>query len=158
MRPQRAGAWERLAGGAFDLLVIGAGIIGSRIAYEAAGAGLMVALVDAGDFGGGTSSGSSKLIHGGLRYLPMGDLALVWESQRERRALMGHVAQHLVRRMPMVLAAYRGGPTGPVTAAAGVLAYGALCGFHGTGVSLVGAHAAQELVPQLRTDGLNVCG
>ncbi|HXM72907.1 MAG TPA: glycerol-3-phosphate dehydrogenase/oxidase [Candidatus Dormibacteraeota bacterium] len=154
----RAEAWDRLGASTFDLLVIGAGIIGSRIAFEAARAGLMVALVDAGDFGGATSSGSSKLIHGGFRYLPMGDLALVWESQRERRALMGHVAQHLVRRMPMVLAAYRGGPTGPVTAAAGVLAYGALCGFHGTGVALVGAHAAQELVPQLRTDGLNVCG
>src|SRR6202521_954860 len=158
MRPQRAGAWERLAGGAFDLLVIGAGIIGSRIAYEAAGAGLVVALVEGGDFGGATSSGSSKLIHGGFRYLPMGDLPLVWESQQERRALMGHVAPHLVRRMPMVLAAYRGGPKGPVTAAAGVVAYGALCGFRGTGVGLVGAQAAQQLIPPLRTDGLNICG
>jgi glycerol-3-phosphate dehydrogenase len=158
MTAPRAEAWDRLGSSTFDLLVIGAGIIGSRIAFEAARAGLTVALVDAGDFGGATSSGSSKLIHGGFRYLPMGDLALVWESQRERRALMGHIAPHLVRRMPMVLAAYRGGPTGPVTAAAGVLAYGALCGFQGTGVALVGAHAAQELVPQLRTDGLNVCG
>ena len=93
MRPQRSGAWERLAGGAFDLLVIGAGIIGSRIAYEAAAAGLKVALVDAGDFGGATSSGSSKLIHGGFRYLPMGDLSLVWESQRERKALLGKIGR-----------------------------------------------------------------
>ncbi|HXI94818.1 MAG TPA: glycerol-3-phosphate dehydrogenase/oxidase, partial [Candidatus Acidoferrum sp.] len=139
-------------------LVIGAGIIGSRIALEASRAGLTVALVDAGDFGGATSSGSSKLIHGGFRYLPMGDLALVWESQRERKALMGHVAPHLVRRMPMVLAAYRGGPTGPMTAAAGVLAYGALCGFRGTGVALAGVRSAQQLVPELHTVGLDICG
>lgn len=158
MTAQRAETWDRLGRSTFDILVIGAGIIGTRIAYEAARAGLTVALVDSGDFGGATSSGSSKLIHGGFRYLPMGDLPLVWESQQERRALMGHVAPHLVRRMPMVLAAYRGGPKGPGTAAAGVLAYGALCGFRGTGVALVGAHAAQELVPQLRTEGLNVCG
>ncbi len=140
----RAEAWERLGKGPFHLLVIGAGIIGSRIAFEAARAGLSVALVDAGDFGGATSSSSSKLIHGGFRYLPMLDLSLVWESQRERRALMDHVAPNLVRRMPIVLAAYRGRPRGPMTAAAGVLAYGALCGFRGTGVGLVGARAAEH--------------
>jgi glycerol-3-phosphate dehydrogenase len=158
MTPQREAAWDRLAGGSFDLLVIGAGIIGSRIAYEAAGAGLKVALVDAGDFGGATSSASSKLIHGGFRYLPMGDLALVWESQRERKALLGRVAPNLVRPLPMLLAAYRGGPRGPAMASAGVLAYGALCGFRGTGVALVGAGGAERLVPSLRTDGLSVCG
>ncbi|MDQ6719944.1 MAG: glycerol-3-phosphate dehydrogenase/oxidase [Candidatus Dormibacteraeota bacterium] len=158
MTAQRDAAWQRLGQRTFDLLVIGAGIIGSRIAYEAARAGLDVALVDAGDFGGATSSGSSKLIHGGFRYLPMGDLGLVWESQRERRALMTHVAPHLVRRLPIVLAAYRGGPTGPALAGAGVLAYGAFCGFRGTGVGLVGARGAQKLIPSLRTDGLTVCG
>jgi glycerol-3-phosphate dehydrogenase len=158
MRSQRAGAWVRLAAGAFDLLVIGAGIIGSRIAYDAARAGLKVALVDAGDFGGATSSGSSKLIHGGFRYLPMGDLSLVWESQRERKALLRSVAPNLVRRLPMLLAAYRGGPKGPAIASAGVLAYGALCGFRGTGIALLGARGAQRLVPSLRTDGLSVCG
>jgi glycerol-3-phosphate dehydrogenase len=158
MTVSREESWDRLGTHRFDLLVIGAGIIGARIALEAAGAGLSVALVDAGDFGGATSSASSKLVHGGFRYLPMGDLQLVWESQRERRALMNHVAPHLVRPLPMVLAAYRGGPRGPLTSAAGVLAYGALCGFRGTGVALVGARAARELVPPLRTDGLSVCG
>jgi glycerol-3-phosphate dehydrogenase len=158
MTAPRVETWERTDRRNFDLLVIGAGIIGARIALEAARAGLSVALVDAGDFGGATSSASSKLIHGGFRYLPMGDLTLVWESQRERRALMSRVAPHLVRRLPMVLAAYRGGPRGPLTAAAGVLAYGALCGFRGTGVSLVGARAAMHLVPSLRTDGLSLCG
>lgn len=158
MTALRAEAWDRIGKRHYDLLVIGAGIVGGRIALEAARAGLTVALVDAGDFGGATSSASSKLIHGGFRYLPMGDLELVWESQRERRALMRRVAPHLVRRLPMVLAAYRGGPRGPIIAAAGVLAYGALCGFRGTGVSLVGAKAAGRLVPSLRTEGLQVCG
>jgi glycerol-3-phosphate dehydrogenase len=158
MTALREESWDRLGQGHFDLLVIGAGIIGARIALEAARAGLSVALVDAGDFGGATSSASSKLIHGGFRYLPMGDLHLVWESQRERRALMGRVAPHLVRPLPMVLAAYGGGPRGPITSAAGVLAYSALCGFRGTGVRLVGTGAARRLVPPLRTDGLSVCG
>jgi glycerol-3-phosphate dehydrogenase len=58
----------------------------------------------------------------------------------------------------MLLAAYRGGPKGPAIASAGVLAYGALCGFRGTGVALLGARGAQRLVPSLRTDGLSVCG
>jgi len=155
---QRAAAWDRLDGSSFDLLVIGAGIVGSRVAYEAAGAGLKVALVDAGDFGGATSSASSKLIHGGFRYLPMGDLALVWESQRERKALLESVAPNLVQRMPMLLAGYHGGPKGPAIASAGVLAYGALCGFRGTGVALTGARGAKRLVPPLRTAGLSVCG
>ena len=158
MSAQRDAAWQRLDGGHFDLLVIGAGIIGSRIAYEAARAGLKVALVDAGDFGGATSSGSTKLIHGGFRYLPMGDLGLVWESQRERSSLMARIAPRLVRRMPMVLAPYRGGPTGPGLAGAGVLAYGALCGFRGTGVGLTGARGAQRLIPSLNTNGLTICG
>jgi glycerol-3-phosphate dehydrogenase len=158
MTAQRDAAWARLGESHFDLLVIGAGIIGSRIAYEAARAGLKVALIDAGDFGGGTSSGSTKLIHGGFRYLPMGDLGLVWESQRERALLMGQIAPRLVRRLPMVLAAYRGGPTRPALAGAGVIAYGALCGFRGTGVGLTRARGAQRLIPSLNTDGLRFCG
>src|SRR4029077_4007208 len=74
------------------------------------------------------------------------------------RVLMARVAPQLVNRMPIVLAAYRGGPKGPALAGAGVLAYGAPCGFRGTGVGLVGAQGAQRLVPFLRTDGLTVCG
>src|ERR1700687_4327402 len=97
----RAEAWDRLGKSSFHLLVIGAGIIGRRIALEAEHDRLSVAVVDAGDFGGATSSSSSKLIHGGFRYLPMLDLSLVWESQRERRALMGHVPPDLARRVPM---------------------------------------------------------
>ena len=95
---------ERLAAERFDLLVIGAGIVGSRIAYEAASDGLSVALVDAGDFGGATSSASSKLLHGGLRYLSTGDFGLVRRLQAERWAIGTRIAPHLTEPLPLVLA------------------------------------------------------
>jgi glycerol-3-phosphate dehydrogenase len=94
---------ERLAGPRFDLLVIGAGIVGSRIAYEAASDGLRVALVDGGDFAGATSSASSKLLHGGLRYLSTGDFGLVRRLQAERRAIATRIAPHLAAPLPLVL-------------------------------------------------------
>ena len=81
----RAATLARLASEPFDLLVVGGGATGAAIARDAALRGLSVALVDAGDFAGQTSSHSSKLIHGGLRYLQYGDLALVFEGLRERR-------------------------------------------------------------------------
>ena len=110
-----SGAWREraraeLARAPFDLLVIGGGIIGAGIANEAARLGLRVALVDRSDFGGATSSASSKLIHGGLRYLRLGDVKLVREAHAERRALLSVVAPHLVRRIPFLFPVYRGGP------------------------------------------------
>ena len=78
-----------------DLLVIGAGINGAGIARDAAMRGIRTALLDKGDFGGGTSGRSSRLIHGGLRYLEMGHLGLVLEANRERRTLL-RIAPHLV--------------------------------------------------------------
>src|SRR5919204_3948532 len=91
-------ALDELARREFDLLVIGGGIVGAGIAAEAARAGLAVALVERGDFAGATSSASSKLIHGGLRYLRLGDVRLLPEAHDQRRALMQVVAPHLVRR------------------------------------------------------------
>src|SRR5438552_15600004 len=82
-----------------DLLVIGGGITGAGIARDAALRGLQVALVEARDFGSGTSSHSSRLIHGGLRYLEQGRLHLVMESLRERGVLL-RLAPHLVRPLP----------------------------------------------------------
>ena len=73
---------EQLAAREFDLLVVGGGIIGAGIAEAATAHGLDVALVDQGDFASATSSGSSKLIHGGLRYLQMGDVGLVREAHQ----------------------------------------------------------------------------
>jgi glycerol-3-phosphate dehydrogenase len=77
-----------LSTGTFDVLVVGGGIVGARIAFEASRSGLKVALVDAGDFGGATSSASGKLVHGGLRYLRTGKVRLVREAHRERRVLV----------------------------------------------------------------------
>src|SRR6202047_142549 len=74
-------------GGKFDLAVIGGGINGAAIARDAAMRGLSVALIDKGDFAGATSSRSSKLIHGGLRYLPQGELRLVRTALAERERL-----------------------------------------------------------------------
>jgi glycerol-3-phosphate dehydrogenase len=112
----RAAAREALARTSFDLLVIGGGVIGAATAAHAAREGLSVALLDAGDFGSGTSSASSKLIHGGLRYLRLGDVRLVREAHHERRTLTGPVAPHLVHRLPFLLPLYRGGPFRPATA------------------------------------------
>ena len=136
----------------FDLLVIGAGIVGAGIANEASRAGLAVALVDRGDFGSGTSSASSKLIHGGLRYLRLGDVGLVRESHRERRALMHVVAPHLVRRLPFVLPLYDDGPYRPLTVRAGLRLYSALAGEKLE--RRAGLDGVRRQVPDLRLDGL----
>ena len=100
----RQASFERLRDRRFDLLVIGAGIVGSRVAYEAAREGLNVALVDARDYGGCTSSASSKLLHGGLRYLSTGDVGLVRQLQSERRTIATRIAPQLVKPLPLVLA------------------------------------------------------
>ncbi|MFI5364061.1 MAG: glycerol-3-phosphate dehydrogenase/oxidase [Candidatus Binatia bacterium] len=92
---------ETLSRETFDLLVIGGGITGAGIARDAALRGLRVALVERRDFAVGTSSRSSKLVHGGLRYLEQGDVALVMEAARERRAVR-HLAPHLARPMQML--------------------------------------------------------
>src|SRR6266516_4403782 len=86
----------------FDVLVVGDGITGAGIALDAAARGLSVALVEARDLAAGTSSRSSKLIHGGLRYLEMLDFGLVREALRERRLLLTRLAPHLVRPVPFL--------------------------------------------------------
>ncbi len=151
-------ALERLESETFDLLVVGAGIVGARVALEAARAGGRVALLDAGDFGGATSSASSKLIHGGLRYLQIGDVRLVRESHLERRALLDRIAPHLVRPLAFVLPVYRGGPHRAVTIGAGLLAYAALSGFRHSRTRMVGPSGASRLVPSVRTEGMRVAG
>src|SRR5688500_18720556 len=85
-----------LAGRSFDVLVVGGGIYGAWTAYDAALRGLSVALVERSDFGAGTSSASSKLIHGGLRYLEHLEFGLVHHALIERRTL-ARLAPHLVR-------------------------------------------------------------
>jgi glycerol-3-phosphate dehydrogenase len=99
---KRRSALERLRTGDFDVLVVGGGITGAGVALDAAARGLRVALVDQSDFAAGTSSKSSKLIHGGLRYLQQGDVALVYEALHERQRLLRN-APHLVRTLPFMI-------------------------------------------------------
>ena len=90
-----------LASEAFDILVVGGGVVGAGAALDAAARGLRVAVVEAQDWASGTSSRSSKLIHGGLRYLQMYDFALVREALRERAVLL-RTAPHLVHPVPIL--------------------------------------------------------
>src|SRR5271155_2702541 len=98
---------DALEGDHFDLLILGGGITGAGIALDAVLRGLRVALIDKGDFASGTSSVSSKLVHGGLRYLEHGDFKLVHEALVERLNLL-HNAPHLVRPLRFVIPFYRG--------------------------------------------------
>jgi glycerol-3-phosphate dehydrogenase len=86
-----------------DLLVVGGGIVGTWVALDAASRGLSVALIERGDLAQGTSRWSSKLAHGGLRYLAHGDVGVAWESARERAILMDVSAPHLIRALPMLI-------------------------------------------------------
>ncbi|HSS68058.1 MAG TPA: glycerol-3-phosphate dehydrogenase/oxidase [Nocardioidaceae bacterium] len=94
---QRADSWERLGSRKFDVLVIGGGVTGSGAALDAATRGLSVALVEARDFASGTSSRSSKLFHGGLRYLEQFNFGLVREALHERELMLTRLAPHLVK-------------------------------------------------------------
>ena len=98
----------------------------TAVAAHAARLGLAVALVEARDFAGGTSSASSKLIHGGLRYLRLGDVRLVREAHHERRVLTKIVAPHLVRRIEFLLPLYEHGPYRPSFVQSGIVVYSAL--------------------------------
>ncbi len=99
----RAAAIERLASGAeLDVLVVGGGVVGTGCALDAVTRGLTTGLVEARDFASGTSSRSSKLVHGGLRYLEMLDFALVHEALQERGLLLTRLAPHLVRPVPFL--------------------------------------------------------
>ena len=98
----RARAVRELADQEFDVLVVGGGVVGAGAALDAVSRGLSVALVEAVDWAAGTSSRSSKLIHGGLRYLEQRDFGLVREALRERALLLNRIAPHLVRPVPFL--------------------------------------------------------
>ena len=102
----RRAALRRVADETFDVLIIGGGITGAGCALDAATRGLRVALVEAHDFASGTSSKSSKLVHGGLRYLQNGELRLVYEALAERQTLTRN-APHLVHMLPFLLPIFR---------------------------------------------------
>lgn len=138
----------------FDLIVIGAGINGAGIARDAAMRGLKVLLLDKGDIGGGTSSASTRLIHGGLRYLEHAEISLVRESLRERERLL-RIAPHLVKALQMLIPIYESSDRGRWTIQAGMLAYD----LFSRGKSLPGHHMLSRdetirLIPGINTRGL----
>src|SRR5687768_17937404 len=98
----RASALDRLASDDLDILVIGAGVTGCGCALDAVTRGLRTALVEARDFASGTSSRSSKLFHGGLRYLEQFDFTLVREALHERDLSVTRIAPHLVKPVPFL--------------------------------------------------------
>jgi glycerol-3-phosphate dehydrogenase len=138
----------------FDLAIIGGGIHGCGIARDAAMRGLSVVLFEKGDIGSGTSSASSKLVHGGLRYLEQLRFGLVRESLRERATLL-RIAPHLVRPLPFLLPLYEDARLGPLKLRAGLSIYDFLAGRarisrHGW----LNAQALHEREPDVRVDGL----
>ncbi len=145
---------EALVAQTFDLVVIGGGINGAAIAREAALRGLKVALVEARDFASGTSSRSSKLIHGGLRYLEQYDFQLVRESRTERR-LLRRAAPHLARPLPFVLPIYRGDPYSPLKIRLGLTLYDWMGNLGRADCHrMLSAREALRLLPMLRSEGL----
>lgn len=151
----RRQALTQLEQNTFDVLVVGGGITGAGIARDAVLRGLKVALVEKADFASGTSSKSSKLVHGGLRYLEQAEIALVFESVNERKRLMS-LARHLVRPLPFLVTNYQGDRRWLATLDVGLWIYDALCLFgsyrnHRT----YGTRKTLELEPTLRPEGLN---
>ncbi|HEU0034402.1 MAG TPA: glycerol-3-phosphate dehydrogenase [Kofleriaceae bacterium] len=140
---------------AYDVVVIGGGITGAGIARDAALRGLKVALFEKGDYASGTSSKSSKLVHGGLRYLEHGEIGLVFESVSERR-VQTRVAPHLVRPLPFLIPIYKGAKPGLELMNFGLWIYDSLALFRAPRLhkTFRGAKNALALEPQLRADGL----
>jgi glycerol-3-phosphate dehydrogenase len=103
---ERAQTFARLGSESFDLLIVGGGINGVGVARDAVLRGLKVALVEKADFASGTSSKSSKLVHGGLRYLEHAQFKLVFEGTNERALLM-QLAPHLVRPLEFLMPVYK---------------------------------------------------
>jgi glycerol-3-phosphate dehydrogenase len=143
-----------LAERTYDLAIIGGGINGAATAREAALRGLKVALVDARDFSSGTSSRSSKLIHGGLRYLEQFDFKLVHESRTERRTLLA-LAPHLACPLPFVLPIYRGDPYYPLKIRVGLSIYDLLGNLgRADRHRMLSREEALRLIPALRSENL----
>ncbi|HEY6089301.1 MAG TPA: glycerol-3-phosphate dehydrogenase/oxidase [Gemmatimonadaceae bacterium] len=142
-----------LTGVQFDLLVIGGGITGCGVARDAAMRGLRVALVERDDFASGTSGRSSRLIHGGIRYLERAQLHLVYESIRERETLL-RIAPHLVTSLAFTWPIYRGARIGKIKLSAGLLAYYVLAGGRARRHFTLGVRETLEREPSLETAGL----
>ncbi len=155
---RREELFARLQGKVFDLLIIGGGIIGAGIARDAAMRGLTVALVEQGDFAGGTSSNTSKLIHGGLRYLEHGHVRLVREGLREQWILRT-IAPEYVWAQSFLLPIYAGDRRSRWTINVGLGLYDLLaCGRNIRGHRMLSARRVLAREPGLRAEGLKAAG
>jgi glycerol-3-phosphate dehydrogenase len=152
-RPDRDALFRALGEQPFDLLVIGGGITGAGVARDAALRGLRVALVEKRDYASGTSSRSSRLVHGGVRYLEHGQLGLVFESSRERRTLQ-RIAPHLVRPLAFTWPVYRGARVPRWKLGAGLMLYDVLSLFRNRRHERLDAGAVQATEPSLRSEAL----
>jgi glycerol-3-phosphate dehydrogenase len=142
----------------FDVIVVGGGINGAGIARDAALRGMRVAVLEQGDFASGTSSRSSKLIHGGLRYLEQGHLRLVLEAARERERLR-RLAPHLVRPMRFVFPLYAGVSRPPWMIGIGLWGYDLLAGVRSVKRHrMLSPGEVAQVEPGLRRDGLRGAG
>ncbi|WP_236242900.1 glycerol-3-phosphate dehydrogenase/oxidase [Streptomyces sp. CC228A] len=155
---ERAEALAAMAEQELDVLVVGGGVVGAGIALDAATRGLATGLVEARDWAAGTSSRSSKLIHGGLRYLEMLDFALVREALKERGLLLQRLAPHLVRPVPF-LYPLQHRAWERVYAGSGVALYDAMSvsSGHGRGLPVhrhLSRRRALRVAPALRKDAL----
>jgi glycerol-3-phosphate dehydrogenase len=138
----------------FDVVVVGGGITGAGIARDAALRRLTVALIDKDDFASGTSSKSTKLVHGGLRYLEQGHVKLVFESVNER-AVLRRIAPHLVRPLEFLVPSYRGDRPGLFVMDCGLWLYDALSGFTSPHLHRTRRRGTiASLEPGLRAEGL----
>jgi glycerol-3-phosphate dehydrogenase len=150
----RATTLEALGAERFDVLVIGGGITGAGVARDAAMRGLRVALVERDDFASGTSSRSSRLIHGGVRYLEHGHLHLVFEACRERATLL-RIAPHLVRPLAFTWPVYAGARVPFWKLEAGLTLYDTLSLFRTVALHRpLGASGVRAAEPQLSASGL----
>ncbi|MDR7485375.1 MAG: glycerol-3-phosphate dehydrogenase/oxidase [Armatimonadota bacterium] len=149
-----------------EVLVIGGGITGAGVALDAASRGYRVGLVEQADYASGTSSRSTKLVHGGIRYLPQGHIGLVREGLRERTRLL-RLAPHLVHPLPFVIPLYAGArrplgvgmpaalrPFAPLGIRAGLFAYDLFAGRPDLRHRALSREDLERRVPDLRTDGL----
>ena len=150
----RSAALDAMGAEPLDLLIIGGGITGAGTARDAAMRGLRTALVERDDFASGTSSRSSRLVHGGLRYLEHGELHLVFEASRERRVLL-RTAPTLVHPLRFTWPVYRGARVPKWELRAGLMLYDALAMFRNVGRHRMwNAAEIERLEPRLRHDGL----
>lgn len=155
---KRHEAKDRLAQEEFDVAVIGGGITGAGIALDAASRGMSVALIDMQDFAAGTSSRSTKLIHGGLRYLKNMEFRMVAEVGREREIVYEN-APHITEPNWLLLPFYKGGTFGPLTTSAALRVYDSLAGVRkGERRKMLSAQEALAKEPLLRRDGLKGAG